>query len=321
MSRMSCSFHAFHHIERPPLRSRVQCVCFSFAHWRWQPNAPMAISTPLHFSCSRPLSMLFSQLPSIIARHPQTDPSSSPSRLLTTTSHVQSSRFLTSDVALSLSSCPSDYYILVSQQGVSVTDYSKSKKSTPLLAKALSPSQAHSSGIRSSLSVPDVLGPLDTSTWMEVLTSKCGVSVTTIDASKQSGIPTKDLNTAPLLIKLNLPAPSGTHTLSGNDAFLASLLDLLPKQNYTVLYTTTRSEDGMLVAQGLDRTESIEYDMESEIQESMHWDLKRDLGLHESAAKRADNQTMIDGPLFDKYQFFTPGKMISTPVLHLPTQD
>ena len=132
-------------------------------------------------------------------------------RLLTTTSHIQSARLLTSDVALSLSSCPSDYYILVTQQGVSTHDYSSSKKSTPLLLKALSPSQAGGSDIRSSLIVPDVLGPLDTSTWVDVLTSKCGVSITTIN-SQNSGIPTNELATSPRLIKLNLPRP-----ISGED--------------------------------------------------------------------------------------------------------
>jgi len=138
-----------------------------------------------------------------------------------------------------------------------------------------------------------------------------------------SGIPTKDLTLSPRLIKLNLPTPSageeeGTHSLSTNDAFLASLLDLLPKQNYTILYTTTRSEDGVLVAQRLEGTDPVDYDMDSQIQESMHLDLKRDLGIHEAAATAANNQTIIDGPLFDKYQFFTPGEAppLSTCYVH-----
>ncbi|OCT46529.1 hypothetical protein CLCR_02021 [Cladophialophora carrionii] len=230
----------------------------------------------------------------------------STSELLTTTSHIQSAPLLTSDVALSLSSCPSDYYILVSQQGVSLQDYSNSKKSTPLLSKALSPSQAAESGIRSSLAVTDVLGPVDSSAWVDVLRSKCGVSTTTI-ISKHGGIPIDDLTTSPQLIHLNLPAPSSgkrTTDLSANDVFLASLIDLLPKQNYTVLYTTSRSADGMVVTQG---REALDYDMESQLQESLHLDLKRDLGVHASANRSGNNQTIIDGPLFDKYQFFTPG--------------
>jgi hypothetical protein len=120
------------------------------------------------------------------------------------------------------------------------------------------------------------------------------------------------LTTSPQLIQLNLPAPSSekrASDLSANDAFLASLIDLLPKQNYTVLYMTTRSADGMVVAQG---KEPLEYDMESQLQESLHLDLKRDLGVHALANKTGNNQTMIDGPLFDKYQFFTPGTYLAS---------
>ena len=163
------------------------------------------------------------------------------------------------------------------------------------------------------MAVEDVLGSLDTTAWIDVLTSNCGVSVTTIN-SRGSGIPTEDLTTSPRLIKLNLPAPSADNaamSLSANDAFLASLIDLLPKQNYTVLYTTTRQEDGKLVAQG---NEPIEYDMDSQIQDSLHLDLKRDLGVHATANRTSGNQTMIDGPLFDKYQFLTPGKYFASSV-------
>ncbi|KIX93349.1 uncharacterized protein Z520_10992 [Fonsecaea multimorphosa CBS 102226] len=236
----------------------------------------------------------------------------STSELLATTSHVQSAPLLTSEIALTLSSCPSDYYILVSQPGVSAKDYSNSKRSTPLLARALSPSQAKGSAVRSSLTIPDVFGRLDSSAWVDVLKTKCGVSVTSIDASKEGGgIPTKELSPSPRLLELVLPAPStGSNrvdNLSSNDAFLASVLDLLPTQNYTVLYTTSRTQDGILVAQGADGKDAAEYDMDSQIQESMHIDLKRDLGVHASANKTGNNQTMIDGPLFDKYQFFGPG--------------
>ncbi|OAL29445.1 hypothetical protein AYO20_09182 [Fonsecaea nubica] len=236
----------------------------------------------------------------------------STSELLATTSHIQSAPLLTSNIALTLSSCPSDYYILVSQPGVSAKDYSQSRRSTPLLAKALSPSQSKGSVVRSSLTVPDVFGRLASSTWVDVLKTKCGVSVVSIDASREGGgIPTKELSPSPRLLELVLPAPSAgsnrASDLSSNDAFLASVLDLLPTQNYTVLYTTSRSQDGMLTAQEADGKEAAEYDMDSQIQESMHLDLRRDLGVHAGANTARNNQTMIDGPLFDKYQFFTPG--------------
>lgn len=159
------------------------------------------------------------------------------------------------------------------------------------------------------MAVPDVQGVLTPSTWIANLQDKCGVEVTEIDAS-QGSIPTT-LTPTPRLIKVDLPAPSSNpraKDLSSNDAFFASILDLLPTQNYTVLYTTTRAAGGSVGAQ---QHEQTEYGMDSSIQESLHLDLKRDLGAH--AANRTGNQTLVDGPLFDKYQFFTPGTDISLP--------
>ncbi|EXJ96466.1 hypothetical protein A1O1_01592 [Capronia coronata CBS 617.96] len=229
----------------------------------------------------------------------------STSELLTSSSELQPASSVISDVALSLSQCPSDYYILVSQQGVSGRDY-ESIKSTPALARSLSGTHPRV-GVRSSMVVPDVQGTITPSAWIEVLHEKCGVKTTEIDAS-EGFIPTT-LTPTPRLIKVNLPAPpseSRAKHLASNDAFFASILDLLSTQNYTVLYTTTRAQDGSLMAQQLEKTE---YDMDSPIQDSLHLDLRRDLGAH--AANRTGNQTMIDGPLFDKYQFFTPGIYMS----------
>lgn len=220
-------------------------------------------------------------------------------RLLNPDSRLQSASNIVSNVAISLSTCPSDYYVVVSQSGVSSQDYG-SIKNTPVLAQALSGHSAR--GIRSSMVVPDVTGSIDSSSWTDLLRSKCGVQVTEIDGSK--GTIPATISSAPRLLKVTLPKPSSQrqNDLAHNDAFFASVLDMLPTQNYTVLYTTARSGVVEVV-------EPKEYDMESQVQESLHIDLKRDLGLDARAGNGAkNNQTMIDGPLFDKYQFFTPGK-------------
>ncbi|KIW42390.1 uncharacterized protein PV06_05949 [Exophiala oligosperma] len=222
----------------------------------------------------------------------------STSELLNPDSRLQSASSVVSNVAISLSTCPSDYYVVVSQSGVSSHDY-ESIKNTPVLAQALSRQSAR--GVRSSMVVPDVTGSIDSSSWIDLLRSKCGVQVTEIDASK-GAIPAT-ISPAPRLLKITLPKPSSQRQsdLAQNDAFFASVLDMLPIQNYTVLYTTARS--GLV-----EEVEPKEYDMESQIQESLHIDLKRDLGLDARAGSGTkSNQTMIDGPLFDKYQFFTPG--------------
>jgi hypothetical protein len=151
--------------------------------------------------------------------------------------------------------------------------------------------------------VPDVHGSVDVDELVEVLKTQCGVAVTSLTASKGSGIPTAQLKSTPHLIRLALPSPSWSDdAASANDAYLQTLIEWLPKQNYTVLYTTTRHAGGRFTAQS---EETTEYDMPSQIQDTLHMDLKRDLGLH--ARAKEGNQTIVDGPLFDKYQFFTPG--------------
>ncbi|KAG9785675.1 hypothetical protein KCU88_g2396, partial [Aureobasidium melanogenum] len=158
--------------------------------------------------------------------------------------------------------------------------------------------------------IPDVQGTITPSTWVETLQVKCGVeSATVVDASEGS-IPT---TLKSRLIQVKLPAPASSVTkakeLNANDAFLASVLDLLPNQNYTVLYyTTSSSQDDGSAVQVHEHEETKEYEMMdsewSPIEESiLHLDLKRDLGVHQ----KQNNQTLVDGPLFDRYQFFTPG--------------
>jgi hypothetical protein len=76
---------------------------------------------------------------------------------------------------------------------------------------------------------------------------------------------------------------------------------MVPVEDYTVLYTTTP-----ISRQAVRVTEPAgDYSMHSEVQELLHIEMKRDLSTR---AKIVGNQTIIDGPLFEKYQFLTPGK-------------
>lgn len=86
------------------------------------------------------------------------------------------------------------------------------------------------------------------------------------------------------------------------DAFLASVLDLLPSPNYTVIYTTTPiSRERHSVVE-----ESQVYEMDSTFAAPLHMDLKRDFSVR--ASNSSGNDTLIDGPLFERYQFLTPGQ-------------
>ena len=89
--------------------------------------------------------------------------------------------------------------------------------------------------------------------------------------------------------------------LTSSDAFLASVIDLLSSNKYTVIYTTSPSTAIPLT----DSTEPESYEMDSTFQAPVHMELKRDHSYH----KRASNQTIIlpDGPLFERYQYLSPG--------------
>lgn len=80
------------------------------------------------------------------------------------------------------------------------------------------------------------------------------------------------------------------------------MLDLLsPKVKYTVIYTTSPPTTGYTS----EPAEPEEYEMDSLFQAPVHLELKRDM----SHQKRASdvNITLPDGPLFERYQYLTPG--------------
>lgn len=85
------------------------------------------------------------------------------------------------------------------------------------------------------------------------------------------------------------------------DAFLASIIDMLPSPNFTVIYTTSSAN----VLPEFEHQEPGTYEMDDSYQAPLHMDLKRDFNVRESAT---DNSTMSKAPLFDKYQFLSPGK-------------
>ena len=97
--------------------------------------------------------------------------------------------------------------------------------------------------------------------------------------------------------------------LSQNDLYLASVLDLLPSSNYTVLYTTSTSTKGP-------SDQYAGYNMDAtSLEKTLHMDLKRDLNTHDFS-KRATNITLPEGALFERYQFFTPGESLSSNCTH-----
>jgi hypothetical protein len=75
---------------------------------------------------------------------------------------------------------------------------------------------------------------------------------------------------------------------------------MLNTRNYTVLYATTpKAFPSELVGP------EKQYEM-SGYDQPLHTDLKRDIQV--KPLNSTSNETLVDGPLFARYQFFSPGK-------------
>ena len=92
-----------------------------------------------------------------------------------------------------------------------------------------------------------------------------------------------------------------------HDTYLSSLIDMYFNNNdYTLIYTTTSVHAAKIQ---IPLSENEEYQAELPIA-----DMMRSGELRRSLAKRKEqsssNQTAVDGPLFDKYQFLSPGMFL-----------
>lgn len=100
-------------------------------------------------------------------------------RVLTNSAYIKSSYSLFKDLSSSLSTCPSDYYVVVNQPGVHSSDFSTRKSAPRLGAKMLGKDKS----IRSKMSVNEVGGLLETKDIKSLLEEKCKAQTTVIDGS------------------------------------------------------------------------------------------------------------------------------------------
>ncbi|KAL9049315.1 MAG: hypothetical protein Q9206_005582 [Seirophora lacunosa] len=232
----------------------------------------------------------------------------STSELLPSTPQIVPAKALTESIISVLSSCLSDTYIIVTQPGVHAEDY-WDRYAAPHLRRKV---QGEDKAIRSAVSVTDVLLDVDTGAIVRSLEQGCGAALLKVDASTGSFTIADDPH--PRVVNLDFPALPAGHQervdkLLEHDAFLASLLDLLPTPKYTVIYSTTATSS---TSPPPSAAEPDTYEMDPGFSSSSqtHMELKRDLTIH---GKRADgtssggNVTLVDGPLFERYAFLSPG--------------
>ena len=225
------------------------------------------------------------------------------------TSQLQSASSLTADVSLSLSRCPTDHYIVILQPDVLPTDFSTPSKVPVLSSKFKDDMNWSNFRLQAAASVSDVVGHIDVNSWREILEDSCGASTYIVDGEPATWqIWDAAKMQTPLVLGINLPSLAGLtgeardKALRNHDLILGELLKMT--SNYTVLYTTSVEP----VVQQPEDIESKQYEMETPLDlqhEAMHVELKRNLG--ESSLQRRANDTLPNGPLFERYQFFTPG--------------
>ncbi|KAJ5952469.1 BIG/ATPase V1 complex subunit S1, partial [Penicillium vulpinum] len=218
----------------------------------------------------------------------------STSEVLTNSAYIQTGASLLENLSSSLSTCPSDYYVVVYQPGVHSSDYSTRKSAPRLGAKML----GKDSAIRSKMSINEVAGLVEPKEIKSLLEKKCKAQTTAVDAS--SGSYPSSFEKGPRIIDVEFPMLSldsdRAQQLSAFDGFLADVVDRLPSSSkYTILYITSPRE--------FPETDSVIYEASGDsYQDSLHMELKRDYSAHGSASSSSNHTS-----LFEEYQYFTPG--------------
>ncbi|EKV05569.1 BIG/ATPase V1 complex, subunit S1 [Penicillium digitatum] len=219
----------------------------------------------------------------------------STSEILTNSAYIQTGTSLLENLSSSLSTCPSDYYVVVYQPGVHSSDFSTRKSAPRLGAKML----GKDSSIRSKMSINEVVGMVEPKDIKTLLKTKCKTQTTAVDAS--SGSYPSSFEKGPRIIDVEFPMLSldsdRAQQLSGFDGFLADVIERLPSSSkYTIIYITSPRE--------FPETDSVIYDASGDsYQDSLHMELRRDYSAHGSASDSSGNSTS----LFEEYQYFTPG--------------
>jgi hypothetical protein len=174
--------------------------------------------------------------------------------------------------------CPTDNYLLISQSGLKAADLRQSDScSLPHLCEA-----ATDSRIQGRYAVSEVIGDMSRQTLASYIKSACGASQRDATIVELSLAPVSQHNTA--------------SQLAEHDAAIAqSLKQYAAGDSYTIVLLPSNEEPSSY---------------EAGFPEHLRLDLKR--GVMSSPMRRDSNDTEWERlPLFQKYQFFTPGVFMS----------
>ncbi|KAI0397263.1 BIG1-domain-containing protein [Xylariaceae sp. FL0594] len=189
-----------------------------------------------------------------------------------TQDQLQSSSRVIESAKKLLSSCPTDHYLLVSQPNLNAAHLS-SPATVPNLSKSLNQAA-------SSYSIAEVAGDVDLKSIAAYIQEKCGLPRSAVEQIAFAPVPS--------------PAAGAADALKQNDDKLGAFLEhyAAAADSYTVIYA------------GVPGTEKAQmYVPEFTTTGVDQSELKRQLHVVERR-QEAGNKKL---PLFEKYQFFTPG--------------
>ncbi|KAL7949206.1 BIG/ATPase V1 complex, subunit S1 [Trichoderma barbatum] len=172
-----------------------------------------------------------------------------------------------------LSTCPTDHYLLVSQPGLNTEDIRRSNGCVmPHLCKVVGDERIKGKSI-----VTEVVGALEDAQLSEYIKSAC--------AKKGKAATVDEVHLVPL------PLEGRAGAFAANDDALAQSLEKAAEGNsYTFIFFSTPGEPFY----------------EPEFEEPVRMELKRH--VQSTQPPKGSNNTDWDKlPLFEKYQFFTPG--------------
>lgn len=156
--------------------------------------------------------------------------------------------------------------------------------------------------------VRDVLGSIDIDHVTRYIASTCNkqlkvLSPETIPELSSSQLQNKVFTLRLPAIESTLSAEERKNLLQQHDNYISSIVaNYFHDADYTLVYLTESVHASRIA-------EPKNYDAELPLTELLHGGelVRRDLVSRKNGS--SSNQTVVDGPVFDKYQFFTPGKL------------
>ncbi|KAI5295119.1 hypothetical protein KEM52_002313 [Ascosphaera acerosa] len=156
----------------------------------------------------------------------------------------------------------------------------------------------------------------DATSLRSFLETKCGARTVVVDGMSGNLPSPKTWPERPTIIEVDFEAPAAAgraDQLYLNDAIIASLIDLVPSTDYTLLYTTTPVDSS--IAFPLDseahgsKLGQLGSDLLHEAERLLHLQTKRDIGGKETGEETDGDESaeFIPGGVFERYQFLSPG--------------